>query len=160
MKGSKTVNLKRVGMLAIAALVIGVLAVGSQPPDGRKDGRKDGPKDGKKDGPTRDGPGGPPRFELGKVLPPFAVDQLDLTADQQKQIAEIEKEVKEKLSKILTADQKKKLEDIRPPRGPGGAGGPGGPGGDRGPGGPGEKGDRPERPGRPPEKGDRPPQDR
>ena len=67
------------------------------------------------------GRGGPGRFELGRVLPPFVKDQLNLTADQEKQIADLEKHVKAKLMKILTADQQKQLQDMRPPRG-----GPGG----------------------------------
>jgi hypothetical protein len=89
------------------------------------------------------GPGGPPRFELGQVLPPRAKEELGLTKSQETEVANLEKEVKERLSKILTTEQKKKLEDFRPPR-PGGPGGPGGPGD---PGRPPEDG----RPGRPPE---------
>lgn len=84
----------------------------SQPPDGGK-----GKKGGKQKGP-------PPRFVLGKVLPPFAHDELNLTAEQEKLLADLEKEVKAKLEKILTAEQKKKLDELRPPGPP-----PGGPGG-------------------------------
>jgi hypothetical protein len=65
---------------------------------------------------------------LGKVLPPPLMEQLDLTPEQQKQIGDLEKEVKEKLTRILTAEQRKKVENFRP-RGPGGPGGPGGPDG-------------------------------
>lgn len=64
-------------------------------------------------------PGGPPRFELGRVLPPPLVEQLDLTREQQAEITKLEKEVKERLTKLLTAEQKKKVEEFRP-RGPGG----------------------------------------
>ena len=64
---------------------------------------------GKKGGP-------PPRFELGKVLPPFIREDLDLTAEQEKQIAALEREVKEKLSKILTPEQVRKIRSARPPR--------------------------------------------
>lgn len=92
-------------------------------------------------GPRR--PGKPP--EIGHVLPPFAREELTLTDDQKKEIAELEAEVKAKLTKILTADQKAQLEDLLA-RGPGGPP----PGGPEGPGGlPGEGGDRPERPRRP-----------
>jgi hypothetical protein len=104
------------------------------------------------------GPGGPggfpggfpglPRIEPGTVLPPFLKDQLELTADQEKKLDELEKDVKAKLMKILSDDQKKKLDEMgrRGPFGPGGPGGSGGgPGG--GPGGPG--GGRPPMPQRP-----------
>ena len=78
--------------------------------------------------------GGPPGgFHL---IPRFAEDQLNLSDDQRKQIAELEAQTKAKLAKILTADQMKTLEQARPPRGGPGGGGPagGGPGGG-GPGG-------------------------
>src|SRR5262249_52499372 len=57
---------------------------------------------------------GPPRFEMGKVLPPFVRESLDLTPAQQDQIAELEKEVRERLRKILTAEQQKRAESIQP----------------------------------------------
>jgi hypothetical protein len=111
------------GLLALAAVVLCALTADSQePPQGKK-----------KDGPPRPRRGGPPRFELGKVLPPFAREALELTKEQEDQLAQLEKEVKERLSKILTAEQQKKLETLRP-LGPGGPGGPPG------------KGERPERP--------------
>jgi hypothetical protein len=65
------------------------------------------------------------------VLPPHARGELDLTADQEKALAALEKEVKERLQKILTPGQQKAVEGARP-RGPGGP--PGAP--PRGPGGP------------------------
>src|SRR5436305_1625146 len=103
------------GLLALAAGMVFVMTAASQPPP---EGR------GRRDGPPREGPGGPPpRFELGRVLPPFAHDELKLTRQQEEEIAKLEKEVKERLSKILTAEQKKTLENLRPPR-PGGPGGP------------------------------------
>jgi hypothetical protein len=112
------------GLLAALAVVVGSAAVVSQPPDGGKGGRKGPP--GKEKGPPR-------RFELGKVLPPFAREQLDLTGDQERQIADLEKEVKSRLERILTADQKKKLETLRPPGPPGDPprGGPPGPQSDK-----------------------------
>jgi hypothetical protein len=63
------------------------------------------------------GRGGPPR--PGQVLPPFAEGQLDLTDDQKRQIAELQKEVDGRLDAILTADQKARLLEMRG-RGPGG----------------------------------------
>jgi hypothetical protein len=53
-------------------------------------------------GPERRGPGGPDG--LGRelhLIPPFAAEKMNLTPDQQRQIAELEKEVKAKLEKIL-----------------------------------------------------------
>ena len=107
--------------------------------------------------PQQDGPpprdaGGPPPPPPGgfHLLPRFVADKLNLTEDQQKQIADLEKETKDKLAKILTSEQLKTLEQSRPPRGGpgGGPGGGGSGGGDQG--GPG--GDRPAggRPARPP----------
>jgi DNA-binding protein H-NS len=49
-------------------------------------------------------------FELGKVLPPHIADTLELSVEQLKQIADLEKDVKAKLTKILTAGQVKKAE--------------------------------------------------
>jgi hypothetical protein len=82
------------------------------------------------------GPGGPGGFRgpprPGTILPPFLAEQLGLTAEQQKQLAEMQKDVDAKLAKLLTAEQKKKMEEFRPGRlgGPGGRDGKGGPGGD------------------------------
>jgi Spy/CpxP family protein refolding chaperone len=81
------------------------------------------------------GPGGPGGFgppggfpQPGQVLSERLQDTLKLTADQKKQLEELQKDVDGKLDKILTDDQKKQLKDMRDRR-PGGAGGPGGPGG-------------------------------
>ena len=71
------------------------------------------------------GPGGRGGFHL---LPPRAQEQLNLTADQQKQLADLEAELKAKLEKILTPEQQQLLKQMRPPQRPGGQGG-GGPGG-------------------------------
>ena len=68
------------------------------------------------------------------------MEQLNLTADQQKQLAALEAEVKAKLEKILTAEQLQQLKQMRPPmrpggavgRGPGGGGPGGGPAGSSG----------------------------
>jgi EF hand len=94
------------------------------------------------DGPPGFGPppgGGPPggamaRPRPGEVLPRFLRDRLALTAEQEKQIQALQKEVDAKLAKILSADQKQHLKEMQE-RGPGGFGPPGGaPGGP--PGGP------------------------
>jgi hypothetical protein len=89
------------------------------------------------------GPGGPGGFgppqPPGQIMPRFVQDELKLTDDQKKQLADLQKEVDDKLAKLLTDEQKKQLKEMRPrfARGPGGRrpGGPGGRGGDGGPGG-------------------------
>jgi hypothetical protein len=95
--------MRRLLALAFAMMVVGMCALtaSSQPPEG---------KGGKK--------GGPPRFELGRVLPPFVREDLDLTHEQEKQLTALEQEVKQKLEKILTAEQQKKAASARPPMGP------------------------------------------
>jgi EF hand domain-containing protein len=102
------------------------------PPD---DGGPDGPGPGAPGGPGGRGPGGPGGFgappQPGQIMPARLQETLKLTDDQKKAIAELQKEVDAKLDKILTADQKKQLKEMRNRRGPG----PGGPGGGRGPGG-------------------------
>lgn len=96
------------------------------------------------------GPGGPGQGGF-HLLPPGAQMRLNLTADQLKQLTALEADTKTKLANILTADQMKQLEQMRPPRrqgGPGGQGGFGGQGGGPdgaghergGPGGPGGPG--------------------
>ena len=91
------------------------------------------------------GPGGPGAKRGFHLLPPRAQDQLNLTAEQQKQVADLEAETKAKLEKILTADQLQQLKQMRSAQRPGSmnAGGPGGHG-------PGPAGG-PGRPQRPPE---------
>jgi spore coat protein CotH len=111
------------------------------------------------------GPGGGMMFgpRAGEVLPGPMQDMLGLSADQRKQVAELQKDVDGRLEKILTEDQRKQFREMRdrgPGRGPGGfgpgglppggpmppppPGGPGGPGGPMrvqfGPGGPGGAG--------------------
>ncbi|HVS35840.1 MAG TPA: hypothetical protein VMS17_09680 [Gemmataceae bacterium] len=119
---------------------------GDNPPPPRGDrqppgaGGPGGPGGGPDGPPGPGGPGGPGgRFgppKPGTILPAFVVEQLKLTDDQKKQLDDLQKEVDVKLDKILTADQKQMLQDLRPGRGPGGPGGPGrgGPGGPDGPG--------------------------
>jgi hypothetical protein len=112
--------MKRWMALAFATAVVGLCALtaSSQPPE------------------VQGGPGGKKGGPPGKVLPPFVREQLDLTTDQEKQLDELEAEVKTKVDNILTDKQKKKLANLRPPigkdgpppkgRGPGGKGGPSG----------------------------------
>jgi len=67
--------------------------------------------------------GGPGRGP--HILPPHAQEQLNLTADQQKQIADLETEVKGKIEAILTPAQMEKLKQMRPPQRQGATGGEG-----------------------------------
>ncbi|HEY1188485.1 MAG TPA: hypothetical protein VGE74_12610 [Gemmata sp.] len=143
--------MKRV-LFGLAAFVAGVALIASpavsQPPEGKGKGGQFG-KDGK--GGMRGG------FKAGTVLPPFMVEELKLTDDQKAKLAEIEKDVKSKLDKLLTAEQKKAMENFRPgPGGPGGFGGEkGGKGGDKG----GKGGDKGSKGGDKGGKGERPPFD-
>jgi hypothetical protein len=102
-----------VGLAAIAALALITTAGWTQPPDGKDKGQKGGGKGDKAGG---------GRFQVGRVLPPGMREQLDLSAEQKRLIDELEKDVKDRLGKILTEEQKKKLEQMP---GPGGSkGGP------------------------------------
>lgn len=49
----------------------------------------------------------------GQVLPPAIQQRLNLTDDQKKQIANIQKEVEAKILKVLTDDQKKQFEELK-----------------------------------------------
>ena len=96
-------------------------------------------------GPPGGGPGGfmmmPPR--PGEILPPMAQQRLRLSPAQKAELASIQKEVDERLDKILNDEQKKQLQEMRQ-RGPGGFGPRGGgPAGGFGPGGGGPPGDGP-----------------
>jgi Spy/CpxP family protein refolding chaperone len=83
--------------------------------------------------------GAPP--QTGQLLSPSVQEKLKLTAEQKKQLEEFQKEVDDKLAKLLTDEQKKQLKNMADmmrafvpggPRGPGGF--PGfGPGGFGGP---------------------------
>ncbi len=90
-----------------------------------------------KPGPEGERPLPPPPGGPGfHVLPRGAREKLNLNAEQQKQLADLETEVKAKIEKILTPEQLEQLRQMRPPqgqRGPGGQGGPGGPGQQGGP---------------------------
>jgi Arylsulfotransferase (ASST) len=85
---------------------------------------------------------GPPS-RPGEVLSKFMQDSLKLTPDQEKEIATLQKEVDDRLAKIMTEDQRAQLKKLReggfggkgPGKGPPGGFGP--PGGGMGGGGPG-----------------------
>jgi Spy/CpxP family protein refolding chaperone len=115
-----------IGALGVLALCAGLAAAEKRDPPAAPPGAP---------------PGGPrPGFvapQPGQILPAFIQEYLKLTADQKKQVEELQKEVDAKLAKILTEEQNKTLKDMRdrfgrPGSGPGGfppGGFPGGPGG-------------------------------
>ncbi len=108
-----------VALVSLIALVNQSLH--SQPPDDREPpgGRPAGRRDG---GP---GAGRPGPWQPGKVMPPHVQDELKLSTPQKKQLADLEKDVKERILKILTDEQKRQLQTLRPPGPPeDGAGGP------------------------------------
>jgi hypothetical protein len=135
-----TINPKRI--MKIKVVLLALVLVGStclitaQDANQRPDGQTP-PASGGAPGDSG-GPGGQeggPRGARGgfHLLPPRAQEKLKLTADQQKQIASLETEVKAKLEKILTAEQMQQLKQMRPPRPQGGSdGGQNGPDGGQG----------------------------
>jgi Spy/CpxP family protein refolding chaperone len=72
----------------------------------------------------------------GQFMSPTLQARLKLSADQKKEMQELQKQADAKLDKLLTDDQKKQFKEMRANAGRGGPGGPGG-GGRGGPGGPG-----------------------
>ena len=106
----------------------------------RGPGGPGGPDGGPRRGPgqgARQGPGGGDNAGF-HLIPRFVESDLDLSEDQQQQIAQLEKETKTKLERILKPEQMKALEQARPGMRQGGpGGGQGRPGrGQGGPGGP------------------------
>lgn len=64
------------------------------------------------------GPGGfGPPMQPGQILPAFLRERLKLTPEQAKQFDALQKEVDEKLAKILTEAQRAKLKGMRGPGG-------------------------------------------
>ena len=128
-------------LLAGAFFLIGLLTVASlssaQPPGGGK-----GPFNKGQFG--KGGPGG--GFAMpqpGQIMPPFLATQLKLTDDQKKQVEALQKDVDDKLAKILTEDQQKQLKEMKERFGRGRFGGAGGKGGGKGGGRGGDKGNPP-----------------
>src|SRR5205823_1931691 len=68
------------------------------------------------------------RSQPGQIMSTFMQEQLKLTDDQKKQVADLQKDVDAKIEKMLTDEQKAQLKQIKE-AGAGGFGGrPGGPG--------------------------------
>src|SRR5438094_559719 len=89
-------------VMLTVCLALAASGTSAQPP---KDKKGDGPKGGK------GGLGGPP--QPGQVLSPGVQDALNLSADQKKQVETLQKEVDERLVKILTDGQQAQLQEMR-----------------------------------------------
>lgn len=103
----------RAGALGLGAVLVCALGAAYQPPpdqDGPGRGRREGSPPGQNgELPRPPRPPGPPgRFEPGHIMPQKIRDRLDLTDEQDQQVDQLEKEVKDKLMKILTTEQKEK----------------------------------------------------
>lgn len=105
-------------LLVAGAVFIGTVVAAAQSP-GRERGRDD--DNGPLGRPPRAGP--PGRFEPGRLLPPPIRAELDLTEEQERQLDDLEREVKGRLLRILTDTQQQKLREHRRPP-PGGFDGP------------------------------------
>lgn len=57
-------------------------------------------------------PGGPP--PIGRVVPDFLIEALELTDEQRDQLAELQRHVDERLKEILTPEQRQRLQSMRP----------------------------------------------
>ena len=84
---------------------------------------------GRSNGQARSGGTPPPRQGAGRgsgaargirLLPPQIQEQLNLIADQQKELLDLEAEAKAKLSKILTPEEQQKLQQLQSQRRQGG----------------------------------------
>ncbi len=64
--------------------------------------------------PPGDRKGPPPQWNPVHLFPPDIRESLNLTEQQEKQIDDLEKEVRGKVDKILTAQQRKILSEARP----------------------------------------------
>src|SRR5262245_49805282 len=103
--------------LDVMVLALSVLSALSRPGDEDDPPKMKGPppRKGRPRKDREDRPPPPRGKAKGKgfvfhLLPPHVPDELDLTRDQQKKFDALEKETREKLFKILTAAQKKKLQ--------------------------------------------------
>src|SRR5258708_33939291 len=108
-------------ILPLGALMVWAYSATAQPPNPPdREIKTQTPPGGPRGGRPGNGPPpGQPHWQLGKVIPPPLQDELDLTVDQRKQLIDIEYDVKEKVMKMLTSEQKKKIETMQK-RGPGG----------------------------------------
>ena len=73
-------------------------------------------------GPGGRGPGAFAPAQPGQILPPFFQDALRLTEEQKAKVAELQKDIDQKMANLLTDVQRKQLQEIQQG---GGRGGPG-----------------------------------
>ena len=117
------------GGLFLASLLAVTSLSSAQPPGGGKGGQP-GKGGFGKGGFGKGGFGGGFNApQPGQIMPAFIATQLKLTDDQKKQVETLQKDVDEKLAKILTEDQQKQLKEMKDRSGRGGRGGFGGFGG-------------------------------
>src|SRR5206468_12980128 len=108
--GNKDGLVTREELIVLAAKLEAEIAEGGGPgARGRGAPRGGGPFGLPGGGPG--GFGGPP--PPGQVLNPFLQERLNMTPEQKKHLEELQKEVDERLGKIITEEQKKQLKDMR-----------------------------------------------
>jgi Spy/CpxP family protein refolding chaperone len=125
------------GVMFLAGLLAVTAVSTAQPPGGGKQPPGKGDKGGKggfgKGGFGKGGGGfggiAPP--QPGTIMPTFLAERLKLSDDQKKELETLQKDVDQKLAKILTEEQNKQFAEMKSRT----RGGFGGPGGDRRPGG-------------------------
>ena len=95
-----------IAMFAVGALSVVFLTGMAQPQDEK--------------GPKKGPPGEKKGWEPGKIIPPHVRDILELSEEQERKIADLEKEVRSKLLKIFTEEQQQRLRDFndKGPKGP------------------------------------------
>ena len=109
---------RRRRLKALAAKLEAETPAGSNRGDRGGPGARGGPDDrNERNGPPGGRQGGPP--QPGQILPPMLQERLNLTAEQKKQVADLQKEVDEKLAKILTEEQMSQMKTAMRERGPG-----------------------------------------
>jgi hypothetical protein len=94
----------------VSTFMAACVLAANQPPEG-----KGPPGGGNRKGPPgaeQKQKGGGGRFELGRVLPGPMREELGLSEEQAKMIDALDKDVKDRLNKILNDDQKQKLNDL------------------------------------------------
>ena len=98
---------KMVGLALFGFLLVVCTISSAQPGKDKTDDPKT--EKGKFDPKTK---GGGFRPEPGKIFNTFVITQLKLTDEQKKQLDSMQKDVDEKIDKLLTDDQKKILKDL------------------------------------------------
>ena len=84
-------------------------------PQGGPEGPLDGPENFRGGGPGGEGLNAPAPPVGYHLLPRFVVERMAFTPEQQQQVSELEKHTKAGLDKILTPEQRKILDTVRPP---------------------------------------------